>query len=326
MRAMVITEAGGPEVLQMQERPEPEVPHGHVKVAVRYAGVNRADILQRLGGYPAPAGVPADIPGLEYSGVVETLGAGVTRFKTGDRVFGLVAGGAYAQHVVVHEREAVLVPTNLDDAAAAAVPEAFATAYDGLLVRGRLRPGENVLVNACGSGAGTAAVQVARALGCLVIGTSRSPDKLQRCRPLGLQVGIHVTRELFADEVRRVTHGRGVDVVLELVGGTYVQEDLNACAQCGRIVLVGLTGGGSVDIDLRMVLTRRATLVGTVLRSRPLEEKIAVAQMLERNITPWLEGGVVRPVVDRVFPLEDAGKAQDHVVSNEGFGKVILRV
>ncbi|MBI5495208.1 MAG: NAD(P)H-quinone oxidoreductase [Deltaproteobacteria bacterium] len=326
MRAVAITEPGGPEVLREVERPDPEIPHGHIRVAVRYVGVNRADVLQRLGGYPAPPGVPADVPGLEYSGVVDAVGAGATRFKPGERVFGLVAGGAYADRVVVHEREAVPVPPALDDEAAAAVPEAFVTAYDALLTRGRLQPGENVLVHACGSGVGTAGVQVARALGCLVIGTSRTAEKLEKARALGLQMGVHVTRGLFADEVRRMTHGRGADVVLELVGGSYVQEDLNAAAHRARVVLVGLTGGGHVDVDLRMVLTRRVEIIGTVLRSRPIEEKILAAQVLERNLCPWLAAGIVRPVVDRVFALAEAGKAQEHVVTNHGFGKVLLKV
>jgi putative PIG3 family NAD(P)H quinone oxidoreductase len=326
MKAVVITQPGGPEVLQFLERPTPEVPHFHIRVAVRYAGVNRADVLQRLGMYPAPPGTVPDVPGLEYLGVVEELGPGSTRFRAGDRVYGITAGGTYATQVVVHEREAVPVPANLDDETAAAVPEAFVTAYDALVVRGALKPGENVLINAAGSGVGTAGIQVARALGCLVMGTSRTREKLQRCLPLGMHVGITVEKGTFADDVRAATGGRGADVVLELVGGAYVQEDMNACALGGRIVLVGLTGGANTPMDLRMLLTRRLTLVGTVLRSRPLEEKIAAAQLLERHVNPWLASGTVKGVVDRVFPLEQAAAAHTFLAANESFGKVLLRV
>ncbi len=325
MRAVVIRAPGGPEVLELRDLPEPEVPFGHVRIAVRFAGVNRADLLQRAGFYPAPPGVPPDIPGLEYAGVVDAVGAGARRFEPGARVYGLVAGGAYAEKLVVHEREAVLVPAGLGDDAAAAAPEAFVTAYDALVVRGRLAPGERVLVHAAGSGVGTAGVQIARALGCFVVGTSRTADKLERCRELGLDAAVVPGKGgAFAEAVRDATSGAGVDVVLDLVGGGYFAETLAACAPRARVVVVGLTAGASADLALGELLRKRLEVIGTVLRSRPLEEKIEAARLLDRHLGPWLARGVVRPVIDRVLSLADAGAAHAHVASNLSFGKVLL--
>ena len=324
MRAVFIEAPGGPEVLKVREQPSLAVPFGHVRVRVRYAGVNRADLLQRLGLYPPPPGAPKDVPGLEYSGAIDAVGEGVTRWSVGDRVFGLVAGGAYADEVVVHERETVKIPDALSDEQAAAVPEAFVTAYDALVIRGGLTAGERVLIQAAGSGVGTAGVQIAHALGCLVIGTSRTQDKLGRCAALGLDVPIVPEKGAFADRVLDATAREGVDVVLELVGGPYLAEDLRACASRGRIVVVGLTAGPMTELDLRLVLHKRATIVGTVLRARPLEEKIEAATMLRKHIVPWLASGAVKPLVDRVFPLAQAGEAHAYMASDASFGKVLL--
>ena len=326
MRAIVIRAPGGPEVLELRDVPEPEVPYGHVSVRVRYAGVNRADLLQRAGFYPAPPGAPRDIPGLEYAGTIDATGPGAPRFAVGDRVFGLVAGGAYAEQVVAHEREVAPIPAGLDDREAAAAPEAFVTAYDALVVRGRLEPGERVLVHAAGSGVGTAAVQVARALGCFVVGTSRTADKLDRCRDLGMNASVVPEKGAFARQVLDATGGRGVDVVIDLVGGDYTRESIAACAGKGRVVVVGLTGGASAEIPLGELLRKRLTLVGTVLRARPIEEKIEAARLLERSLSPWLAEKRVRSVVDRVFPLAEAGAAHAYVASNGSFGKVLLDV
>ncbi len=324
MKAIVIREPGGPDVLTLRDLPSPAPPHGHLRVRVRYAGVNRADLLQRAGFYPAPPGVPADIPGLEYAGVVDAIGEGVTRFSPGDRVFGLVAGGAYAEELLVHEREAVRTPDALRDEEAAAVPEAFVTAYDAMVVQGHLAPGERVLVHAAGSGVGTAAVQIAHALGCFVVGTSRTADKLDRCKALGLDAGILVERGAFAAETQRLTGGAGADLILDLVGGAYVAEDLDACALRGRVLLVGLTAGIQGTLNLALLLRKRITLTGTVLRSRPLEEKIQAAQLLERHLVPWLVRGTVKSVIDRVFPFAEAGAAHEHVAADRSFGKVLL--
>ncbi|AUX49015.1 NAD(P)H quinone oxidoreductase [Sorangium cellulosum] len=326
MRAIVIREPGGPDVLDLREVAAPDVPEGHVRVAVRFAGINRADLLQRAGMYPAPPGVPPDIPGLEYAGVVEAVGKGARRFAPGDRVFGLVAGGACAEKIVAHEREVARVPEGLTDEQAAAVPEAFVTAYDALVTRARLAPGERVLVHAVGSGVGTAGLQIARALGCFVAGTSRTQAKLDRCKELGLDAGIAPSDGKFAGEVLAATGGEGVDVVLDLVGGAYVAEDVKACAARARIALVGLTAGARAELDLRELLRKRVEIIGTVLRSRPLEEKIAAAQVLERNIAPWLARRVVLPIVDRVFPLEETAAAHIYMASDASFGKVLLRI
>lgn len=324
MQAIVIREPGGPEVLELRDLPDPEPPFAHVRVRVRAAGVNRADLLQRAGFYPAPPGVPRDIPGLEYAGEVEALGPGATRFAVGDRVFGLLGGGAYAERIIAHEREISPAPARLGDAEAAAVPEAFVTAYDALVIRGRLQPGERVLVHAAGSGVGTAAVQIARALGCSVVGTSRTADKLDRCRALGMSAGVVPEGGAFAKQVKEATGGYGVDVVLDLVGGDYVRESVACCASQARIVLVGLTAGASTSLPLGQVLAKRLTLVGTVLRSRPLEEKIEAARILERTLAPWLAEGRIEPIVDRTFPLAEAAQAHAYVAGNESFGKVVL--
>ncbi|APR76952.1 Quinone oxidoreductase [Minicystis rosea] len=326
MKAIVIREPGGPDVLELREVPDPEVPHNHVRVRVVAAGVNRADLLQRAGHYPAPPGAPRDIPGLEYAGTVETIGSGVTRYRVGDRVFGLVPGGAYAELLVVHERELAPIPAGLSDLEAAAVPEAFITAYDALMVRGRLAPGERVLVHAAGSGVGTAAIQVARALGCFVVGTSRTDDKLSRCRALGMNAGVVPAKGAFAKQVLDATSGRGVDVVIDLVGGDYVAESIAACASRARLVLVGLTGGLSATLGLGAVLQKRLEIVGTVLRARPLEEKIAAAELLAKNLSPWLAEGRVKPVVDRTFPFSEAAAAHAYVAENGSFGKVMLQI
>jgi NADPH2:quinone reductase len=325
MKAVVIREPGGPEVLELRDVADPDVVHGHVRVKVAYAGVNRADLLQRAGFYPAPPGVPKDVPGLEYAGTVEAVGAGVTRFSPGARVYGLVAGGAYAEKVVVHEREAVPIPDGISDELAAAVPEAFVTAWDALVVQAGLSAGESLLVHAAGSGVGSAGVQIGRALGCTVLGTSRHAEKLERARELGLDEGIVPDQGSFAAAVRAKTGGRGVDVVLDLVGGAYFPEELEACAPRARVVVVGLTAGRKASIDLGLLLQRRLHVVGTVLRARPLEEKIAAAQLLERSIGPLLAKRRLAPVVDRVFSLAQAADAHALVASDATFGKVLLR-
>jgi putative PIG3 family NAD(P)H quinone oxidoreductase len=324
MQAIVIKSFGGPEVLQLAERPEPDPSPGDVRVRVWASAVNRADLLQRMGHYPAPADAPADVPGIEFAGEVAALGLGVTDFREGDRVFGLASGGAYAQALVVHARTLARIPEGLDFIDAAAVPEAFITAYDAMVDQALLAPGEVMLVSAVGSGVGTAAVQLARAVGARSIGTSRSAAKLERAKALGLDHGLVPENGKFAAEILARTGGRGADVVLELVGGPYVQEDLFCLAPRGRIILVGLLGGSTTNLDLGRLLRTRGEIRGTVLRARPLEEKIAVAQSFARHIVPLLAGGKIKAVVDRVFPLAEAAAAHAYVASNQGFGKVVL--
>jgi putative PIG3 family NAD(P)H quinone oxidoreductase len=325
MRAIVVREPGDPDVLELREVPDPVLPFGHVGVRVRYAGVNRADLMQRRGLYPAPPGAPQDIPGLEVAGVVDALGDGTSRFRLGDRVYGVIAGGGYAELVVVHERELVPIPASITDEEAAAIPEAFVTAYDALIERGRMTPGDQVLIHAAGSGVGTAGVQIVKALGARAIGTSRTREKLDRCRALGLDVGIVPEANTFADAVLEATSGRGVDVVLDLVGGGYLTETMRAAAPRARVVVVGLTAGARAEIDLRLLLQKRIELIGTVLRSRPLEEKIAAASLLDRRIGPLVEARSLRPVVDAVFPLASASEAHRRLETDATFGKLLLQ-
>ena len=320
MRAIVITKPGGPEVLALVERPQPEPARGEVRVRVRATAVNRADLLQRMGHYPAPVDAPPDIPGLEIAGEVDKLGEGVERLKLGDRVFGLVGGGGYAEYVVTHERALARIPDGLGFEDAAAVPEAFITAHDAMITQAGLKMGEVMLVSAAGSGVGTAAIQLAHAMGATTVGTARTQDKLERCKALGLDVGVVPADGKFADRVPAPA------VVIELVGGNYLAEDLRCVQPLGRIVLVGLLAGRKQELDLGSVLGKRVRIFGTVLRARPLEEKIAATRAFETQVVPLLARGAIKPIVDRVVPLADAAAAHEHMASNQGFGKIVLAV
>ncbi len=290
---------------------------------MRATAINRADLLQRMGGYPAPADAPADIPGLEFAGDVEALGPGVERLSVGDRVFGLVGGGAYAEAIVAHERAVARIPDGLSYEQAAAIPEAFITAHDAMVGQAGLRGGETLLVHAVGSGVGTAAVQLGRALGAFVIGTARSAEKLARARELGLGAGVVPDGHKFADAVRK--HGEP-SVILELIGGPYLDEDIRTAAVLGRIVLVGLLAGGRNEIDLGGLLRKRLRVFGTVLRARPLEEKIAATRSFEAHVVPLFQRGLIAPVIDTVMDLDEAAAAHARMAGNTGFGKIVLRV
>ena len=324
MRAIVIGHSGGPEVLELRDVPAPGPGPGEILVRVRAVGLNRADILQRKGHYPAPPGVPADIPGLEYAGEVAALGEGVTRWKPGDRVMGLVAGGACAEFLVAHEDTAISAPAAWPYAEAAAVPEAFLTAYDAIIRQLHLAAGESVLIHAVSSGVGTAALQLAHAWGARTFGTSRSAEKLGRAVPLGLDVAIDSSREDFAEVVRRETGGRGVDVALDLVGGPALEGNLRALALRGRMIIVGLTAGRSAQLDMGLVLNKRLTIVGTALRSRSLEEKARLTGDFEREVMPLFAAGRLRPVLDRSFPMAEAAEAHRVMEANAHFGKLVL--
>jgi NADPH2:quinone reductase len=322
MRAIAITKPGGPDVLTLVDRPAPEPSRGEVRVRVRATAINRADLLQRMGAYPAPPDAPPDIPGLEFAGEVDALGPGVERLAIGDRVFGLVGGGSYAEAVVSHERAVAKIPDGMSFEHAAAVPEAFITAHDAIVGQAGLRGGETLLVHAVGSGVGTAAVQLGRALGVFVIGTARTADKLERATPLGLSAGVIPDGHKFADAVRK--HGEP-SVVLELVGGPYVDEDIRTVSVLGRIVLVGLLAGPRTEIDLSGILRKRIRVLGTVLRARPLEEKIAAMRSFEAHVVPLFQRGLIEPVIDTVMDLDAAAAAHARMASNAGFGKIILR-
>ena len=323
----MIAGAGGPEVLALAERPRPEPGPGQVRVRVRATAVNRADLLQRRGLYPAPPGAPADIPGLELAGEIEAVGDGVSDLGPGDRVFGVCGGGAYAEAVVLHARGLARMPAGMSFTDAAAVPEAFITAWDALVVQAELQAGEWALIHAVGSGVGTAAAQIARAVGARSLGTSRTPDKLGRARAHGLDEGILASDgSEVAEAVRRATGGQGADVVLDLLGGRYLAGALACVAPRGRVVLVGLLAGARAELDLRSLLEKRVRVMGTVLRARTLEEKILAAQQLARHLVPLFERRALVPVVDRVLPLARAAEAHAIVESNATFGKVVLEI
>jgi putative PIG3 family NAD(P)H quinone oxidoreductase len=325
MRAIVISKPGGPEVLELRDVPAPEPARGEARVRGRATAVNRADLLQRLGMYPAPPDSPQDIPGLEFAGEVDAIGDGVTEVAVGDRVFGLAGGGTYAEQLVAHARTLVPIPDGLSFRDAAAVPEAFITAYDAMVTQGGLAAGETVLIHAVGSGVGTAAAQIANAIGARAVGTTRTADKLERAKALGLRAGAVAEDGAFAKAVLEAAGGP-VDVVLELVGGGYVAEDLRCVAPRGRIIVVGLLAGIRTELDLGTLLRKRISITGTVLRSRPIEEKIEAAQAFRRHLIPLWETAGLAPVVDRAFPLAEAAAAHVYVQSNEGFGKVVLEI
>lgn len=326
MRAVTIPTFGPPSVLELQEVPDPEPRAGEVLVRVRATALNRADLVQRMGRYPAPEGTTQLVPGLEYAGEIVALGDGVADWRAGDRVFGIVGGGAHAELVTAHASTLARIPDALSWEAAAAVPEAFITAHDALVTQGALAPGERVLVHAVGSGVGLAVVQVARALGATVFGTARTADKVERAREMGLDAGIVAGPDLGAvtDAARTWSHGAGVDVVIDLVGGAYVPAGLAALATKGRLVLVGLVAGSEAVVDLRLVLSRRLTLRGTALRSRTTAEKAAATRGFVADVLPHLASGAMRPVIDRVLPLSEIRRAHEIMGANDTFGKIVL--
>jgi NADPH2:quinone reductase len=320
MLAVIISRPGGPEVLQLVERPAPLPAPSELLVRVYAAGINRADLLQRLGRYPAPQGAPADIPGLEYAGVVESAGAEVEGWRPGDRVMGLVAGGAYAEFVTTPAVHVLPIPGAWSFAQAAAVPEAFLTAFDALTLQGGLTPGQRVLVHAVGSGVGIAALQLAKAAGATVAGTSRSPWKLQRAVEYGLDRPVLVSGA-FDPSPEQTSWA---DLILDLVGGPYLAGNLKAIAPRGSMLVVGLTGGREGPLDLSALLGKRAKIVGTVLRSRGRDEKTALTQAASAALVPAFDAGRLRPVLDRTFSVRQAADAHRYVEANQNFGSVVL--
>ena len=327
MKAVVITRFGGPEVLEIQDVPAPQPGPDEVLVRVRGSALNRADLLQRLGRYAAPAGTPQNIPGLEFAGEVAALGTNAQRWREGDRVMGIVAGGAHAEFLTTHQNAIAAVPANLEWPAAGGVPEVFMTAHDALR-QADFKAGENVLVHAVGSGVGLAATQLVRALAGRAFGTSRTPDKIERAKAFGLESGYEVPEPSalakLSDFARDVTGGRGFDVVLDLNGGPYFAASLEAMALRGRLILIGGVAGGKAEVDLYQILGKRLHVIGTVMRARSIEEKIATTAAFEREVVPLLGNGAIEPVIDSVFPLEQIADAHRRLESNETFGKVVL--
>ena len=324
MRAVIITRPGGPEVLEIQEVETPEPTGDYVRVRVRAAGLNRADLSQRAGHYPAPPGSPSNIPGLEFAGEVDAVGPLVRMWKPGQRVMGLVGGGGQAQYILVHEGLLVEIPENLDFVQAAGVPEVFLTAHDALFTQAGLQMGERVLIHAAGSGVGTAAIQLAHATGATTFGTSRTPGKLERAKQLGLDYGL--SSQNFAAEVNRLTNNVGVHVVLDFIGAPYLEQNLEALTAWGRIVFLSTMGGVQANVNLGMLMSKRISMRGCTLRTRTLEEKLAVVHRFATSVLPLLASGKVKPVIEQVYAMEEVGKAHVEMGENKNFGKLIVRV
>jgi putative PIG3 family NAD(P)H quinone oxidoreductase len=325
MRAVVFDQPGDPDVLHVAEVPDPAPGPGEVLLRVRATAVNRADLLQRRGFYPPPPGA-SSILGLEAAGEVEALGEGVTGWSPGDRAGALLAGGGYAEKVAVPAGQLLHVPDNIDTITAAAIPEVFLTAHDNLVTRGRLRAGETVLIHGGAGGVGTAAIQVARRTGARVIVTAGSAERLQRCRELGADELVNHREEDFVARAGEITGGSGVDVILDIIGAAYLERNLQALARDGRLVVIGLQGGIRAEIDLNTMLSRRLSLVATTLRSRPAEQKAEIVRRAEADLLPGLADGSLRPVVDRVLPLDGAAEAHRAMEAGEPVGKIILAV
>jgi NADPH:quinone reductase len=316
--------AGGLEVIELGRTAVRAPGHGEVTVEVVAAGLNRADLLQRRGVYPAPPGSPSDVPGLELAGRVIARGPGATAFAPGAPVMAIVGGGAMAGRVTLHERELLAVPAGIDLVAAAAIPEVFLTAWDALS-RAELRGGETVLIHAAASGVGTAAIQLARALGARPLATTRSAAKVERVVEQGIagdDVLVAGEGKFSAAVLARAP--RGADVILDCVGGAYLEENLRALAPGGRMVMIGTMGGAAGQLPLGLLLSKRATVIGSVMRSRPLEEKIALAQRASRQLLPLFAFGGLRPVVDRVMPMAECAAAHQVMEGNETVGKIVL--
>ena len=329
MKAVVITRFGGPEVLEIRDVQTPEPGPNEVLVRVRSTALNRADLLQRQGRYAVPAGASQDIPGLEFAGEVADSGVNAHRWHKGDRVMGIIGGGAHAQFVTTHQDALAAVPSKLDWPAAGAIPEVFITAHDALRQAG-FKAGENVLIHAVGSGVGLAATQIVTALGGRAFGTSRTPDKIERAKAFGLESGYSVPEPSALSGLSgfgaNVTGGSGFDVVLDLNGGPYFAASLEAMAMRGRIVLIGGVAGGKAEVELYQILRKRLHVIGTVLRARSLEEKIEITNAFAQEVVPLLEEGSIQPVIDSVFTLEQIQDAHRRLESNKTFGKVVLTV
>jgi NADPH2:quinone reductase len=325
MIAIEIKEPGGPEMLVASKRPVPEPAEGEVLIRVAAAGVNRPDVMQRQGRYPPPPGA-SDLPGLEVSGRVEAIGTGASGFAVGDPVCALLAGGGYAEFVVAPAPQCLPVPKGLGMTAAAAIPETFFTVWTNVFDRGHLTAGESILVHGGSSGIGTTAIQLAKASGARVFATAGSDEKCAACERLGAERAINYRGVDFVAAVQQATADRGVDVVLDIVGGDYVARNLEVLARDGRLVQIGTQGGARAEINLRLILTRRLTITGSTLRARSVAEKGAIAKAVREHVWPLLESGVVAPVVHATFPLRDAAAAHRLLESSAHIGKIVLTV
>ncbi|MBO0898004.1 NAD(P)H-quinone oxidoreductase [Arthrobacter sunyaminii] len=323
MRAIVINSPGGPEALQVQEVPAPVPGPGEVLIDVAAAGLNRADVLQRQGHYPVPAG-SSEYPGLEVSGRIAAVGTGVEGLSVGADVVALLTGGGYADQVNVPAGQVLPVPAGLDLVTAAALPETAATVFSNLFMAAGVTEGDHVLIHGGAGGIGTMAIQMVAAFGAVPMVTAGSPEKLELARSLGAQVLINYKTEDFVARVREVTDGRGADVILDVIGAKYLQRNLEALAVSGRLVIIGLQGGTKAEIDLNLLMRKRLAVIGTTLRARPTEEKAAIMQAVKQYVWPLVEAGKIRPLVDKTFPLAEAAAAHEYFDSGVHTGKILL--
>lgn len=325
MRAVVLRSYGEPDVLRIEEIPAPQPGAEEVLVRVRATSLNRADTLQRMGFYPNPFPDEYEIPGLEFAGVVIGAGERVRQWRSGDEVMGIVSGGAYAEQLVVHERQVMAIPIHVGLADGAAVPEVFITAWDALVVQGGLTSGRWALIHAGASGVGTAAIQICKAIGARVIVTC-STGKVSACRALGADAVVDYTSGDFVESVKSETGGRGVDAILDVIGGEYLNRNVSALALRGHIVQVGVMGGGTTPFNVGALMAKRGKLSGTLLRARPLEEKIAITQRFIVEMLPLFDSGELKPVIDRRFAFDQIAEAHTYMESNASIGKIVIDI
>jgi putative PIG3 family NAD(P)H quinone oxidoreductase len=325
MKAVVLREHGGPEVLQIEDVPSPTFGAEDILVSVAATALNRADLLQRMGFYPNPFPQGPEIPGLEFAGTVKAVGERVTAWKVGDKVMGIVSGGAYAEELALHERQAMAVPAGMSLHDAAAIPEVFITAWDALVVQGGLTSGRWAMVHAGASGVGTAAIQICKAIGARIIVTCSS-GKVQSCKDLGADVVVDYSSQDFVEEVQKATNGKGVDVVLDVIGGDYVERNIASLAVKGHIIQVGVMAGKPMPFNVGLLLGKRASITGTVLRARPLDEKIAITQRFVAEMLPLFDTGALRPVIDSAYSMADVAKGHEFMATNGNVGKIVIDI
>jgi len=325
MKAVVLREHGGPEVLQIEDVPSPTFGAEDILVSVAATALNRADLLQRMGFYPNPFPQGPEIPGLEFAGTVKAVGERVTTWKVGDKVMGIVSGGAYAEELALHERQAMAVPAGMSLHDAAAIPEVFITAWDALVVQGGLTSGRWAMVHAGASGVGTAAIQICKAIGSRIIVTCSS-GKVQSCKELGADVVVDYGSQDFVEEVQKATNGTGVDVVLDVIGGDYVERNIASLAVKGHIIQVGVMAGKPMPFNVGLLLGKRASITGTVLRARPLDEKIAITQRFASEMLPLFDTGALKPVIDSSYSLADVAKGHEFMATNGNVGKIVIDI
>ena len=323
MTVIAIREPGGPDVLTAESRPVPRPAAGEIVVKVAAAGVNRPDVMQRMGLYPPPPGA-TDIPGLEIAGEVVACGADVTRWKNGDLVMALVVGGGYAQYCLAHESHALPMPQTLSPIAAAAIPETFFTVWHNVFERGRLTAGETLLVHGGSSGIGTTAIQLAKAFGARVVTTAGSPEKCDACIKLGADVAVNYKNEDFVAATKAATGERGADVILDMIGGEYVDRNYDAAAVEGRIVQIAFQASPRASVDFRRLMFKRLIHTGSTLRARAIADKAAIARAIETKVLPLIAAGAVKPVIDSTFKLEDAAAAHARMEASQHIGKIVL--